>query len=557
MHGHGYIGVKGWDMSGYSYASLQALIIDDFESCRLTLSKMLQIIGVGRIDSASSSDEGLALCRKHAYDLILCDQHLGKGKTGLQIVEWLRHQPSRNSDSLFVLVSADSNKHVIMSASDYEPDAYIVKPISTQVLAQRLERLFKQRQVLLPITRAIKQQDHAQVVALCLSEIDSQSRHANRCQKLLARYFLQRGEARNAEAIYRRVLESRALDWAMLGMAEVKKMQGDMLSAQQWLEEILQCNPLCLSALDGLADIMSERSDFKERQIYLARAVDISPLSLTRQQALADIAFKNNDLWVATSAYKKAITLGEHSCHDDIKFHKDFLRASIKFAEVNIEMARPMVRDALQVATNLPELFGKGAEVKLASLFLESQLHAVCNERSKSLDAMHKAEKIMANQKLPLELHLECVNALRKQDRVREADHHIQTLLREYRGQEEALQEIDTLLTEPRTQKNIALVDKCNKDGIAFYDTHQFGRAAESFMQAANNFPHQVGLQLNLLQALIAQYKQSDTSPRIVHHMQLSVKRTQQLMTADHPQYHRFLQLQTIMHSLLADKLVS
>lgn len=65
-----------------SYPSLHALIVDDFDSFRSTLNKMLADLGFGRVDSASTGEEALRYCRTRAYDLILCDHNLGKGKSG-------------------------------------------------------------------------------------------------------------------------------------------------------------------------------------------------------------------------------------------------------------------------------------------------------------------------------------------------------------------------------------------------------------------------------------------------------------------------------------------
>ena len=109
-------------MSDLRYENIQALIVDDFDNFRVMLFNMLQELGVPRIDVAASDKEALRLCAINTYDIILCDQNLGHGKTGQQSLEVLRYTPNPNSDSMFVLVSAESNKSIIMAAFDYEPD---------------------------------------------------------------------------------------------------------------------------------------------------------------------------------------------------------------------------------------------------------------------------------------------------------------------------------------------------------------------------------------------------------------------------------------------------
>ena len=58
-------------MVSNSYEKLQALIVDDFESFRITLSKMLSEFGIGTIDSVPSSAEALRYCNAKVYDVIL------------------------------------------------------------------------------------------------------------------------------------------------------------------------------------------------------------------------------------------------------------------------------------------------------------------------------------------------------------------------------------------------------------------------------------------------------------------------------------------------------
>src|SRR5688572_15016500 len=100
-------------MSVVSYHKLHALIVDDFENFRSTLSKMLMDIGIGNVESASSGEEALKACKVRAFDLILCDHNLGKGKSGQQVLEDIRISNGLCSDSLFVLVSAENSKSII------------------------------------------------------------------------------------------------------------------------------------------------------------------------------------------------------------------------------------------------------------------------------------------------------------------------------------------------------------------------------------------------------------------------------------------------------------
>lgn len=539
-------------MPGNPYEKIQALVIDDFENFRNTVSKMLQIFGIRNVDSAATGAEALRYCASKVYDVILCDQNLGKGKSGQQILEVLRHKPSLNSDSLFVLISAETNKSIIMAAYDYEPDAYLTKPITSQALEQRLQRLFAQRLALMPIHKAMKEEKIDEAIALCKKKIADADRFAGICQKMLGRLLLDSGRYEEAESIYRELLEVRQLDWAMLGMALAKKNQGDSLSAQHWLEEILQLNPLCLKAYDTLAEIMRERGDFQSQQKIIQQAVDVSPLSILRQQILGDISLKNNDVLTAASAYRKAVKIGENSCFDNLDTHENFARAGVQLAKIDKVAAKPILRDALKVIADIPVNFGKNNANKVNSYLLESQLHMAASDERRSLEALGHAEKIIATHPpdLPIESKIEYVKTLREVGHQLEADNIIAELLAEYAADEQQLQKIDCLLDEPRSVKNKAVVAKVNKDGIAFYDAKDFVRAVECFSNALQDFPQHIGLRLNLVQALIGLSKQQADKTQSAIHIKNTLDTVRQMITERHPQFPRFRQLDDVLNAI-------
>ncbi len=541
-------------MADNPYAKLQALIVDDFESFRITLSKMLQEFGIGTVESVASSNDALRYCSSKVYDVILCDQNLGKDKTGQQILEVLRHKPNLNSDSLFVLVSAEPNKSIIMAAYDYEPDAYLTKPITVQTLGQRLERLFKQRMALAPIYKALKDKDVDSAIHLCETEIAAGNRYTGSCQKMLGRMLLQVGNLEKAEALYRNILDVRQLDWAMLGMAQAKKMQGDSLSAQQWLEEIIQFNPLNLKAYDVLASILAERGDYQGQQKVIQKSVDISPLSILRQQELGNVSFKNNDLLGAANAYRKAVKIGENSCHDNIRFHEDFAHAGIQLAKLDKNLAAPILRDALKVVTEIPLHFGKTSDVKMNSLLLESQLCVALGEERRAEAALINAQKISDEDasEVTLDNRIELVRALRELGNKAESDKIIAELLDEYAGDEDQLQKIDCLLDEPCSAKNKELVVQINKDGIAFYEAKDFGRAIDCFSRVLQDFPQHIGLRLNLVQALMGNFKQEPEKVFLLTALQQSMDYIRKITPDNHSQFQRFRQLEELARGIVA-----
>ena len=537
-------------MAEAEYHKLHALIVDDFDSFRVTVSNMLQDIGIQYIDSAVNGADALRHCKNKSYDLILCDHNLGKGKTGQQVLEDLRENGHLNRYALFVLISAESSKSIIMAAYDYEPDAYLTKPITTKALQQRLSRLFAQRTRMLPIMQAMDNERWDVAEALCLREINGGGRYANQCQKLLGQLYIQTGAYEKAEAVYRDVLDVRQLDWAQVGMARVKKMQGDLVSAQQWLEEVMSTNPLCMKAYDLQAEIYREQHLHKRLQEVLQQTVEISPLSILRQQQLGDIAMLNNDAETAANAYRRTVRLGENSFYDRLENHIGFARATLALFREDKILAKPLLREAIKTMAELEQRFTKSPEEKIEALLIEAQLYASNGETRKAEELLQAARNLSADLDiLPIAADIELVRAFVAVGQKNMADELTRTLLERYKGSERDLEKLDALLEEPASEKNRSLVAAINKKGIACYEANDYEAAIQCFEDALQTFPNHIGIRLNLVQALVDKLKiEADAAS-----MDLAIDTLAQVegkIVAAHDQYRRFRQLQEMLRNL-------
>lgn len=537
-------------MAEVAYRKLRALIVDDFDSFRTTVSKMLQDTGITHIDCAVNGLDALRQCKQKSYDLILCDQNLGKGKTGQQVLEDLRHSGQLSQSSLFILISAESSKSIIMAAYDYEPDAYLTKPLTTKTLQQRLDRLFAQRSRMAPVYQAIEDKQLDLAISLCCKEIASAGRSANQCQKLLGQLYIQVGDFAKAETVYREVLEVRQLDWAQVGMARVKKLQGDLLSAQQWLEEVMNTNPLFMKAYDIQAEIYREQNLNDNLQKVLQEAVNISPLSLLRQQQLGDVAWKNNDLLTAATAFRRTVRLGENSCYDRLANHTGFAYATLALLKEDAALARPLLREALKTMAELEQRFVRSPEEKIESWLIESQLFAGNGDIKKSEECLRNARAaILSSGRESINLNIELVRALLATGQKIEAEKLIQELLHRYEDSEADLQKLDILLEEPASEKNRSAVAEINKQGIAFYDAENFDSAIECFNNALRTFPNHIGIRLNLVQAL-GDKLTIEFDNISIELANRTIEQVASLIVPTHDQFYRYRQLQAMLEDI-------
>ncbi len=539
-------------MAYAGYKKLHALIVDDFDSFRMTVSKMLQEMGVTAIDTAGNGAEALRLCRTKTYDLILCDQNLGKGKTGQQVLEDLRYHKILDPTAVFILISAESSRSMVMAAFDSEPDEYLAKPITTRSLQRRLDRLMARRDKLAPFYRAIHGKQHDVAVQLCRKEVASDGRFSAHCQKMLGHLYLDQGDVDAAEAIYREALEHRSLDWAMCGMAEVKRARGDLLGAQQWLEETVQEHPLFMKAYDLQADICREQGAQDRLQKVLEHAVEVSPLAIRRQQSLAETALENHDVATAAKAFRKAVRLGENSVYDRSEVHLNFARTTATLFGEDSALAKQYARDALKTLSDYEQRFGKNIDQKAEALLIESQVAAGQGDQRLAGQLLEQAQALLTEEGLVLSLDasIELVKTYRATGKSGEAGELLNELMAMHAGHEKDLEKLDRLLDEPVSHKNRQLVAEINQRGINLYEQQQYRDAIECFDEALRKFPRHIGVRLNLAQALLDKMDRDGANETEVGKVDSTLQFVTDTIQPNHEQFRRFRQLQDLQRQV-------
>ncbi|MAZ88134.1 MAG: response regulator [Cellvibrionaceae bacterium] len=537
-------------MEPLNYADLRVLVIDDFDSFRLTVSKMLDEFGCGHIDTAVNGRRALKICEENEFDVVLCDYNLGPGPNGQQVLETLRERNLLRRQSLFMLVSAESSKSIVLSAYDYHPDTYLTKPITGRGLKQRLDRLLRQRQEMMSVYQALEHDDVDQAIALSLECIANGSRATTALQKLLGDVYLETGRLDEAEQLFTKVLEIRPLDWARVGMSKVKSARGDLDTSNDWLSQIIDSNPFCMQAYDQLADNYREQDNMERVQDVLQAAVDVSPMSMVRQASLAQVASENNDYIVASKAYSRTVRLGQHSCHDRLEHHLQFGRVTSSMIREDPTINSDVAREGLKVLDALPKRFQLDSEARYQSQLLESQLHACRGDTRRANETLAEVEELMQGKKLSLALQLDRVATYQNLNQDLKCGDLLEALVAEYQDDEQALQRIDLWLEEPISEFNTKLVARINNEGITSYQNKEFDDALNSFRRAARLFPNHLGVHLNLVQALVADMKERGVNETNMDTCLSSLHKVERKIKAGHPQLERFRQLQHMVRSL-------
>ena len=289
------------------------MLIDDTKGMRQLLRESLRSLGARYVDQANSGGEALAMLAQTRYDVVLCDYHLGRGKNGQQVLEEAKFRELILPTTVWMMVSAEKTVEVVMGTAEFHPDAYLLKPITQEVLLSRLHKVWNKKQIFRPIDAAYQQRDYLKAAHLCDSQIENNRPHALNLLRMKANLLLKCGRQDQAKEVYERVLASKNFSWAVAGIAKIRLQNGEAEIARKMLEEVIKGNRYFMEAYDQLALAHQHLGQFEEAAQILEKAANMSPNSVLRQKSLGQLSLQLGKTATAERAFRKCLQLGEHS----------------------------------------------------------------------------------------------------------------------------------------------------------------------------------------------------------------------------------------------------
>lgn len=289
------------------------LLIDSALAMRQLLRESLRSLGARYVDMAGSGSEAVAMLQQTRYDVVLCDLDLGRGKNGQQVLEEAQLRELILPTTVWIMVSAEKNIESIMSVAECRPDAYLLKPITEEVLLTRLNRAWKRKQVFRAIDAAYHEKNYLKAAQLCDTQISLHKNQALPLLRMKANLLLKCGLPDQAREVFERVLATRNFNWASAGIAKIRNRNGEPEVARQILIDVIADNRYYLDAYDELANVHQQLGQFEEAAQVLEKAARLSPNSVNRQKVLGEVALKIGNTDQAERAFRKCLSVGEYS----------------------------------------------------------------------------------------------------------------------------------------------------------------------------------------------------------------------------------------------------
>ncbi len=295
------------------YHKMSVLIIEDLAEMRSTMKSMLAALGVQTMETVNNGEEALAKMRLKTYNIVFSDYELGRGKDGQQILEEARYSSLVPASTTYIVVSAAQTADMVMGVLEYEPDGYIAKPVTLDILRTRLNRIVRTKSIYKDINRYIDKKDISGALEACNRLALEKPKFALPAYRIKGKLLIQSNRLDEAKEMYETVMGIKKVAWAVLGMGKVEYLQGNYDSARALLESLANTNRKFVEAFDWLAKTLEAQGQYKAAQQVLNQAIEESPKSVLRQQELARLAELNADGDTMYKASRKAYALSKNS----------------------------------------------------------------------------------------------------------------------------------------------------------------------------------------------------------------------------------------------------
>jgi len=125
---------------GFDKEDTRILIVDDEESIRNMLLRLLKMTGYSCI-AASDSTEARAILSKQDFELVLCDMNM-PGESGMDLIKFIS---AAYPDTAIIMVTGHDSPELAESAMDLGAYGYVIKPFKPNQLIINISNALRRR----------------------------------------------------------------------------------------------------------------------------------------------------------------------------------------------------------------------------------------------------------------------------------------------------------------------------------------------------------------------------------------------------------------------------
>lgn len=122
------------------------LVVDDVSTMRIQIKDLLKQFGFRKVAIANNGEEAKALLEGETIHLIMCDWHMSP-MDGIEFLKYVRAHDTHKSTA-FIMVTEEDTKDKVVEAIKYGVDAYLVKPLTTLQIQNKVYGVLLRKQML-------------------------------------------------------------------------------------------------------------------------------------------------------------------------------------------------------------------------------------------------------------------------------------------------------------------------------------------------------------------------------------------------------------------------
>ena len=490
----------------------QVLIVEDQRPFLLLLRGLLHSMGATNVVMKSSAEKAISFCRKQRFDIIVSDLHLGSGKkNGFELIEELRERRLVKATTIFIIISADSARPVVLGSLERRPDDFLIKPFSQVQLKSRINRAWQKRQFLQHLYQKISDGDINAAVDICEDILATSTPYKGTCEQILIELYWQLDQPEKALDVLKPYINGKPVLWTQIALAKTYLALKKYDQAIALANNIIKRNRFNAEVYDILAMANDAKQAGEAAKSAIEQAIKLSPYSLPRHFCACTIARNNGDFELAAASSQAIWELSKRTVHFNTLHWCGYIRSLLDVAEYTDDKR---TKNKYQQEALLVLQRGKFDEYlhRIDEQFDVSIFGNIVNARVNAIDGkMIDAKRNLAQSQIDIAEKYTTPPIAYIPDSIKimydlgEYDDalKLQDLLN---LQQDELDPNSRFLLEQETSKaskNIANYQKFNREGIELYKQEQYEKAKASFILAQEFAPVNTGVTLNLLQCIL------------------------------------------------------
>ena len=339
----------------------RAMIIERSRRSRLVIREALSAFEPEEILSYDDPEDAIEELRRQPVSLLVVGSVDAEGRNSALVLERVRHERLLPPHAVVVAISSERSTRRIASLIEHAPDACVLKPLSVEVLRNRLRDVLEVKHRLQPVLAALAdgRPDAARLLCRGISAERSPQRFA--AWRATIDWLIDNDRFAEVPQAVDEAMRLGTQSWMLLALARAHLKQSRLDEAEQFLDLLLEIWPETLAAYDLRAQVAMRRGAHQEALTWLEQANARTEFNLGRARQTGQEATRAGQLGRAESAYAEIVTRVGGT---------DMLQPADAMRLVSVLGSRGRLTQAAVIAAQERRVIGEGPDAKVMRALL-------------------------------------------------------------------------------------------------------------------------------------------------------------------------------------------